>query len=322
MNEELVSIVVPVYNVKQYLRRCVNSLIQQTYSNIEILLIDDGSKDGSAELCDEFASMYSNVNVIHQKNAGLSAARNTGTMHARGKYICYVDSDDYCDLDMVEYLFYLKNTYRADMSVCGIRVIYDNRKLKNKFQYGDKSEECLDSYECIEKMLYNKGIDVSACAKLYKTELMKKIPYPLGKKHEDIGTTYKIFMACERIACGYSSKYNYCIRSNSITTSSVDKTIFDMLELADKMCRDVVKRYPSLVKAVIRYRVYVRFVLYNRISYSAEFEKERAEIEKFILAHRISILFNPFVPIRDRLAILLFTINRTLYIKLWELSKK
>lgn len=322
MNEELVSIVVPVYNVKQYLRRCVNSLIQQTYSNIEILLIDDGSKDGSAEICDEFASRFSKVNVIHQKNAGLSAARNTGTMHARGKYICYVDSDDYCDLDMVEYLFYLKDTYRADMSVCGIRVIYDNRKFKNKFQYGDKSKECLDSYECIEKMLYNEGIDVSACAKLYKTELMKKITYPLGKKHEDIGTTYKIFMACERIACGYSSKYNYCIRSNSITTSSVDKTIFDMLELADKMCREVVREFPLLVKAIIRYQVYVRFVVYNRLINNNEFSEERKDISKFIKAHFKDILFDFRVPLRDRLAILLFMFNKRIYEKAWILSKR
>lgn len=322
MSSELVTIVVPVYNVEKYLKRCVESLIKQTYSFIEILLIDDGSTDNSSKMCDAFASQYPNIRVIHQENGGLSVARNTGTANARGKYICYVDSDDFCDPDMVEYLVYLKNKYKADMSVCGFRLTFENRKIVKETVFGDGREECLNPHDCIRNMLYHKNVEISACAKLYKTEVMRRIFYPVGKKYEDVGTTYKTFMACERIACGYIPKYNYCLRPDSITTESFKERDFDMLELADNMCKDVLSVYPDLKKAVIRYRVYTRFVIYNRMLKSHGFDKEKAAVVEVIKSHRKDILMDSYAPIRDRLAMLLFAFSRPLYEKVWSLSKK
>lgn len=322
MSSDLVTIVVPVYNVEKYLNRCVESLIKQTYSPVEILLIDDGSTDDSSKMCDTFASQYPNIRVIHQVNGGLSAARNTGTANARGKYICYVDSDDFCDPGMVEYLVYLKDKYNADMSVCGYRLIFENRKIIKETVFGDGREECLNPHDCIRNMLYHKNVEISAWAKLYKTEVMKKNSYPVGKKYEDVGTTYKIFMACERIACGYIPKYNYCLRPDSITTESFKERDFDMLELADNMCRDVLSVYPDLERAVIRYRVYTRFVIYNRMLKSRGFDKEKAAVEEVIRLHRKDILMDSCAPMRDRLAMLLFTVSRQLYAQIWRLSKR
>lgn len=321
MPNELVTIVVPVYNVEKYLERCINSLVHQTYSPLEIILVDDGSTDGSPAVCDRFASEYPFIHVIHQKNGGLSAARNTGTKNSMGTYICYVDSDDYCDLDMVEYLVYLKDKYHADMSVSGYRLAFENRKMIKNLVFGDGREEVLDSHDCIRNMLYHKNIEISAWAKLYKTEVMKEISYPIGKKCEDIGTTYKTFLVCQRIACGYQPKYNYCLRPDSITTKPFNEKDFDMLELADDMCRDVLTVYPDLEKAIIRYRVYTRFVIYNRMLQCPGFEKRRAEIIKFINSYRKDILLDSNVPSRDRLAMILFSLSRELYAKVWKLSK-
>lgn len=322
MSNDLVTIVVPVYNVEKYLKRCVESLIKQSYSPVEILLIDDGSTDNSSKMCDTFANQYPNIKVIHQANGGSSSARNTGTANAQGKYICYVDSDDFCDLDMVRYLVYLKDKYKADMSVCGFRMVFENRKIIKETVFGDGKEECLNSHDCIRNMLYHKNVEISPCAKLYKTEIMRKISYPVGRKYEDVGTIYKTFMACECIACGYIPKYNYCLRPDSNTTEPFREKDFDILELADSMCKDVLSVYPDLKKAVIRYRVYTRFVIYNRMLKSHGFDKERASVIEFIKSHRKDILVDSYAPTRDRLAMLLFTVSRPLYAMMWRLTKK
>lgn len=319
---ELVTVVVPVYNVEKYLERCINSLVNQTYTPLEIILVNDGSTDNSPAMCDYFAQKYPSIHVVHQENGGLSAARNTGTEKATGKYICYVDSDDYCDLDMVEYLIYIKDKYQADMSLAGCKYIFENRKMVKSLVMGNGQEEVLNPHDCMRNMLYHKNIEISAWSKLYKAELMKKTPYPIGKKCEDVGTTYKTFMACQRIACGYRPKYNYCLRSDSITTGAFSEKDFDMLEMADGMCHDVLSVYPDLEKATIRYRVYTRFVLYNRMLKSPDYEQQKEDVISFINSYRKDILLDSDAPIRDRLAMLLFTLNRKLYEKVWRFSKR
>ena len=178
MEKELVSIVVPVYNVEKYLQRCLDSIVGQTYKNIEVILVDDGSSDSSGQICEEYASKYKFLRVFHQKNQGQSASRNYGTNMAMGDLVTYIDSDDFVTPDYVEYLIYLMNRYDADIAVAGSIYQYDNKPLKicNK----ETISECLSPLETIRRMCYNRGTSTVVWAKIYKKHLLLQNPFPVG----------------------------------------------------------------------------------------------------------------------------------------------
>lgn len=311
-----ISVILPVYNVEEYLEKSVNSVLNQTYKNMEIILVDDGSTDSSAELCDEFQKKDSRIKVIHKENGGLSDARNAGTKLASGKYITYIDSDDIVALEYIEYLYTLIKKYQCSMSLCTHTVICENGK---QWSYGDGSEEVLTAEKCLIKMLYHEVIDTSAWAKMYRTDIAKEISFPKGKLFEDIGTTYRFFIRCNRIACGYQSKYFYLLRKNSIVSSQFNQQKLDLLEMTDTMARDVYKIYPNLKRALLRRRVYARFSTLNQMLDAKGCEKEKKEIIDFIKSHQKVILKDKKVPKRDKIAILLLDIGYPVYKMCWEL---
>ena len=217
MKENLISVILPIYNVSDYLDRCMKSVINQTYKNIEIIMVDDGSTDDSALKCDEYKEKDDRIVVFHKENGGLSDARNYGIKRASGNYITCIDSDDFIDLDYIEYLYNLITKYNVKMSICQHRVLYSNGKVK---EFGKNGEEVLSSKKCLERMLYHDVIDTSAWAKLYDRRLFSDVEYPKGKLFEDIATTYKLMLQCDEIAVGYESKYNYLVRRDSIVNCS------------------------------------------------------------------------------------------------------
>ena len=148
--QDLISIVVPIYNVEKYLEKCINSIIIQTYKNIEIILVNDGSTDSSGKICDIYLKKDKRIKVIHKKNGGLSDARNVGIENAKGKYIAFIDSDDFIDSDFIEILYNLIIEYNADVSCCKCNVIYK----KNKKQQVEEKINIFTNYEAINEMLY------------------------------------------------------------------------------------------------------------------------------------------------------------------------
>lgn len=197
--EALISIIVPVYGVEAYLGRCMESLLSQTYQNLEIILVDDGSPDRCPALCDAYKAQDARVQVIHQENAGLSGARNAGLSIARGEYVAFVDSDDYVAADYIRALYELMQESEADITQC-------------RFAY--VSGEPLESYksrsykvyrgESLMEQLYGEEEEatyfVVAWNKLYKRELFSKIRYPQGRIHEDEATTYRLFYQSKKLA--------------------------------------------------------------------------------------------------------------------------
>ncbi len=229
---ELVSIVIPVYNVERYLEECVNSVLQQTYSNIEIILVDDGSTDGSGQLCDLLQSKSEKIIVIHKKNGGLSDARNVGIDNARGKYICFIDSDDWVENDYVESM---KNNMNdtIGISACGFCHYYDSgKKVYINF------ENICQYYQMLEAQKYLNIIgyfNVSACNKLFKIELFDTIRFPVGKKSEDWFIMYKLIEKAGGIFYNSDIKYYYRQRIGSITKSANvnDAAIYAAKEVYD-----------------------------------------------------------------------------------------
>lgn len=318
-NTPLISVVLPIYNVKKYLNKCMNSVLKQTYKNIEIIMVDDGSTDGSGEYCEVLAGKDDRIIVYHKTNGGLSDARNYGIARSKGKYITCVDSDDYIDEDYVDYLFQLIVKYDTRMSICQHRVVSEKNYIKD---YGSFGDEKMSSVNCIERMLYHDIIDTSAWAKMYEKSLFDDIKYPKGKLYEDIATTYKLFIKSSSIAVGYESKYNYIIRKTSIVNSEFNIGKFDLLDMTDKMAKDVKNEFPELMPAIVRRRVYARFSTLNQMLNINDYHNERKKIIDFIKKNRRYVLCNKRAPFRDKLAIILLSINYKLYKLIWTLALK
>lgn len=317
--EELITVIVPVYNVERELPRCMESLFKQTYENLEIILVDDGSTDGSGRLCDDYCSMDVRCTTYHTKYNGVSAARNYGIAKARGKYITLVDSDDYIDEDYVEYLYRLILNSGLNMAVCQHRVKFENG---NVLEYGKKGEEVLNSKICIKRMLYHDVIDTSAWGKLYDRRLFETVQYPAGMLYEDIGTTYKLFLRCEYIAVGYESKYTYVRRRDSIVNNSFHRKKLDLLEMTDRMGEDVLKCHSDLRDAVLRRSVYARISTLNQMLQANGVDKEREEILTYIKNQKTFILQDAKAPKRDKAALFLLGISYRLYRTIWLCYQK
>lgn len=230
MEEAKVSIIVPVYNVEEYLKRCIQSIMQQTYSNLEILLIDDGSTDHSGAMCNEYANRDKRIRVIHKENGGLSDARNTGIEASTGEYLLFIDSDDYVDIHLVQSLLerlYYDNT---DMVVCGIEKVDVEEHIITEPAWTLK-DQTLSRKEYWQEFYKNSTVPyVVAWNKLYKKQLFKQIRYPRGKIHEDEFVIHKILAECNSISVVGKKLYYYVQRQNSIMNRGYDSRRLQVLE--------------------------------------------------------------------------------------------
>ncbi len=224
----LISIIIPVYKVEKYLEKCIQSVINQTYENLQIILVDDGSPDNCGKICDEYAQKDHRIEVIHKSNGGLSDARNKGLEMAKGEYIGFVDSDDYIEADMYEVLYNLLKQYNADVSICNFYTVSQGKiSIKN----ADNGINEYNRIEILKEILLDKNIQSYAWNKLYKKELFDEIKYPIGKKYEDIGTTFYLLEKCNKVVVTGKSEYYYINRQDSIVNNVTESTITDYIEL-------------------------------------------------------------------------------------------
>lgn len=239
----LISVIVPIYNVEPYLRKCLDSLINQTYKALQIILVDDGSPDNCGKICDEYSALDSRITVIHKANGGLSSARNAGLNIATGIYLGFVDPDDWIENDMFEYLISGIQTYNADIAICGRREIYSNHS--EEFCW-DK-ETFYSKEEALKELLDNKKLRNYVWDKLWRKELFVDINFPEGKTFEDVAVTYRAIINAEYVVCLPAVKYNYRQRSNGIVHSKSAKNVEDHF-WAD-FCRyeDISVKWPQYV---------------------------------------------------------------------------
>lgn len=241
MKKKLVSVVVAVYNVENYLEGCVLSILQQSYEKIEVILVDDGAKDRSGEICDEFSRQDKRVKVIHKKNAGLSAARNSGIKVAKGKYVMFVDGDDTIEPRMVEKLYNAAEVTGAEIAVCGYKLVPGGEILP---EIGEKIVT-LPGEEATKRLLARqKNIDVIAWNKLYLKKLFDNIQFPIGEIHEDNLTTYKLYGEATRVTYVPEALYDYWQRDDGITGAKSKK------EQRAKIKRQAAMRERALKEAV------------------------------------------------------------------------
>lgn len=213
------SVIVPVYNVDIYLKRCVDSILEQTFEEFEVILVDDGSLDNSSEICNKYSESDKRVKVIHKKNGGLSSARNAGLNIAKGKYIAFIDSDDYVSKDMFKTMINLALSNNYDIVSCGFRRFYESRCNESVCKgaiYKYSNIEALDNY-LLEYDNVNRKIDTVVWNKIYKRELFNDITFPEGKIYEDGYVTYKLLYKASNIAHIDDELYYYFQRQDSIS---------------------------------------------------------------------------------------------------------
>lgn len=210
----MISIIVPVYNVKEYLERCLQSVCGQTYRNLEIILIDDGSTDGSGELCDWFAQEDERVRVIHQENAGQSVARNRGLDIARGEYFGFVDGDDWIEPDMYEFLYRLMTDNDADISICSH---YRDKGSRSVAKYASGKFFSLTRDEALQALVVDKHVRNYMWDKLFRRSLFTDVSFPVKRVFEDVAICYQLFYRAEKVVLQELPKYHYMIREGSTT---------------------------------------------------------------------------------------------------------
>ncbi len=231
MSDKLISVIVPVYNVELYIEKCVESICNQTYTSIEVILVDDGSTDSCPQKCDNFAKSDTRIKVIHKKNGGLSDARNVGIDLANGDYLMFVDGDDYIDENMCQVLLDTLEKYGADISICNFKYVGEN--LADEFVQMNQHMPIKDEVISGRRVIENKVMGpqswywVVAWNKLYSRRLFESVRFPKGKTHEDEFIFHEIFMQCRGVACTSQALYLYVQRGNSIMNSSYKPTRLD-----------------------------------------------------------------------------------------------
>lgn len=245
--ESLISVIVPVYNVEQYLDRCINSIINQTYCNLEILLIDDGSPDSCPQKCDEWEKKDARIKTFHKKNGGLSDARNYGLDRVMGDYIAFVDSDDYIEKTMYEIMIKDIKKTKSDLACCGR--FYKSTKEERKSRCQEKPI-VLNDIEAIHELLNNGCVEEAVWDKLYKKELWDHLRFPLNEINEDIVVMPQIIRKSKRIVHVGLPLYYYCYNNSSITKSGYNSKKDIMFKHMQDLTKYISKYYPSEIQWV------------------------------------------------------------------------
>lgn len=299
---ECVSIIVPVYNVEEYLERCIKSILSQTYKNIEILLIDDGSTDSSREICDYYQTVDNRIKVFHKSNGGLSDARNFGIEKSNGDYLTFLDSDDWIDKYYVEKLLLLCQKYDADISICNYLATYNEMDVINR----NNAEKILlvTNHEAMKYFFtkYNTQFTI-ACAKLYSKSLFNNIRFPYGKLHEDEFTTYKLLYAAKKIVFTEEQLLFYWQRSDGIMGKKENlKNKIHLVEAFNERLlffenQGLNKEYNLLVKHIISFfmetdkKMYLfKDDVHNLNQFHIKKEKLLKDINKNLLNMKIKVV--------------------------------
>lgn len=311
---ELISIIVPIYKVEKYLDECINSIIKQTYNNIEIILVDDGSPDDCGNICDKYAKEDNRIKVIHKKNGGLSDARNKGIDVAKGKYITFIDSDDYVEIEYIEKLYNAIKENNTLISQCSILKVNNQKEIKNKLGY---EENCIKTGIEMINDLYSKHLieNIVVWNKMYNMELFKELRFPFGKIHEDEFTTYKIFYNVDEVAIINNYLYNYRQTDESIIGRKFSTKRLELLEAIEQRL-DFFEEYNEIKIYEKTLKYYLEQIRGNYIKMKLYIEHSEEEQKRLIKNYRKS--YKKYIKMKDisiisKLKALIFYISPNMF---------
>ena len=281
--DTVLSIIVPVYNVEKYLKTCINSLLEQKLDVYEIILVDDGSTDSSGGICDEYAKKHEKIQVIHKKNGGLSSARNTGIENAVGKYIGFVDSDDYIMPEMYKNLIEVAEKCNAQM-VMSRYFCFENQSDLEKISINlkeVKNKARVYNTEDVLKEFFTRNIPESVCSNLYSSELWSKLRFVEGEINEDTNVVYKLLVGSKKTVVMDAQFYGYRKRYGSITNSGYSEKFKVVTEHMSYLENDVKRKHPDVMPYLYHFVGTHYFCLLNSILDSENFELYKSEYELY-----------------------------------------
>lgn len=317
--QPLISVIVPVYNVENYLRPCVESILEQTYKNIEVILVNDGSTDKSKAVCLELTEKDKRISYYEKANSGLSDTRNVGLEKATGDYILFVDSDDLLSLNAVESLYKLCKKYNADIAVESICHFTDGKEPDFKESTKDK----LFSREAaICDFLYQKEISTSACGKLYSSRILSDIRFKSGILYEDNLFLSDVFDRVDKVPYSKQECYGYRHRSESITTKDFSERDLDIIDIGKELVQRYENQGRALELAVHAYQSTNCMRIYLTANRCERYKDIIAYCRHYMNQYKMEILTNPKVRIELKIGLMILPLPRTIVIKIRGLIKR
>ena len=325
VKEDIVSIIVPVYKVENEIDRCIQSILNQTYTSIEIILVDDGSPDKCPEICDAYAKQDKRIKVIHKENGGLSDARNVGLDVAKGEYIAFIDSDDWVEDSFIEQLLTNLISTNSDISICGYTLVNENNQKRH--YSAQKDLELLENEEALRELFTQEKFGCMVWQKLYRKELFKDIRFPVNKLYEDVAVSLPLFIKSKQCVISNKELYFYFQRNSSIVNSRFNKNKLDMLEFIQNMIdysHANEHKFDNETEAF-----YLKAVLMNILqSYKDNSSKEAKECAKYLKGelkkHKKYIWGNKYLERRRKVVIYAIMMNfpARILVEIWEARMK
>ena len=305
---DLISVIVPVYNVEAYLKRCVESIIKQDYKNLEIILVDDGSTDNCPQICNDYAKKDSRIKVIHKTNGGLSDARNAGMKIAKGEYIAFVDSDDWIGEDMFSTLIQTLKKYKADIAECKY-FITDTTKITKENINSDYKEIIFNTEDALRELILDGYLKNVVWNKLYKRSVISNNIFPFGKISEDVYWTYKVFANAKTIVYVNNPIYFYFQRPGSIMNKTYNIKRLDSVWGQEERLYFIKKNFPNLFG--LAEKRFFLFILYNYEYILANVNCDsngihRKKLWSWVRENILSLIKNPVMAKYKILAVLFY----------------
>lgn len=312
-NNALISIVIPVYNVEKYIRKCLDTVISQTYSNLEIIIVNDGSPDNSKKICEEYKNKDARIKIINQENGGLSSARNTGIDVATGEYIAFIDSDDFLDENFIKKMYDEVSVNDSDIICCDFYYIdEDNRKWIRT----NKENKCYSNMEAIDDIIIGKQYtEIMTWNKLYRLKLFidNNIRFPLGKLNEDNFTTYKLYYYANKISLINDRLYYYLQRTNSIMNSTFNIKRLDILQVINESRNFFKDKDIDLNDKIDCYELAIHLNLLNKMIRDKFNDIEKIKLVESIYKNRKKYMANKYISTTLKLGVVLIGKNAKLY---------
>lgn len=311
---EKVSVIVPIYNVEKYLKYSIGGILKQSYKNLEIILVNDGSQDNSLAICEEYSKIDNRIKIISVENGGQGKARNIGLQHSTSDWILFLDADDYYDNNAVEYLVELAERYGSDLVVTPLRVVRDHIQGGNASSIKNEKILNLNKDRLIEEMYYGRLLGATPCGKLYKREILEKWPFP-DQLFEDLAIAYKHLMSAKKVAVSNQYYYNYYQRVGSITKSRYTSKLEDFYRAIEKNYKYLEEDFPNNkeLSIALKTRMFTGgFQVVNSMIESGmtkEVKDKSLEYRKDLLM----IIFNSRITKNHKIKHILFSINPKLY---------
>ncbi len=318
----LVSVVIPVYNVEQYLEKCIASVINQTFTDYELILVDDGSTDGSGDMIDEWSQRDDRIRVIHKDNGGLSSARNCGIETAVGKYLTFIDSDDYVAKEYLEVLVSIMEEHPGEtIAACGFNVVYDEW---GKEEGAPGSETMVfDRFGAFREVLYHGVVDVCAWAKMYRRALFDNFKFPTGRLYEDTWLFGHLLNASDRYVLKTKPLYNYVKRNGSIVSGGFSNDRMQYIDAVDELIGQALQCDDSLERACVRRWMHARMsVLRYMKNVDKRYRTLRQKLREEALTVSGQVLRDANCPMRDRLGVMSLRLGFPIFYLCWDLYER